>query len=111
VAGLAAGAMYYWRLVATNAVGTSVGDTQSFTTPVFATKTSRASNALLNIMSIDRTDISKVVVAPVVKSRAQCTVNSRTKRLTFTRAGTCRVKIAITRAGVTTTGVYNLVVK
>jgi hypothetical protein len=111
VAGLAAGAMYYWRLVATNAVGTSVGDTQSFTTPVFATKTSRASNALLNIMSIDRTDISKVVVAPVVKSRAQCTVNSRTKRLTFARPGTCRVKIAITRAGVTTTGVYNLVVK
>ena len=111
VAGLAAGATYYWRLGATNAVGTSVGDTQSFTTPVFATKTSRASNALLNIMSIDRTDISKVVVAPVVKSRAQCTVNSRTKRLTFTRAGTCRVKIAITRAGVTTTGVYNLVVK
>ena len=111
VAGLAAGATYYWRLAATNAVGTSVGDTQSFTTPVFATKTSRASNALLNIMSIDRTDISKVVVAPVVKSRAQCTVNSGTKRLTFTRAGTCRVKIAITRAGVTTTGVYNLVVK
>jgi hypothetical protein len=46
VAGLAAGATYYWRLAATNAVGTSVGDTQSFTTPVFATKTSRASNAL-----------------------------------------------------------------
>jgi hypothetical protein len=110
VAGLAAGATYYWRLAATNAVGTSVGDTQSFTTPVFATKTSRASNALLNIMSIDRTDITKVVVAPVAKSRAQCTVNSRTKRLTFARPGTCRVKITITRAGVTTARAYNLVV-
>ena len=110
VAGLAAGATYYWRLVATNAVGTSVGATQSFTTPVFATKTSRASNALLNIMLIDRTDVTKVVVAPVAKSRAQCTVNSRTKRLTFARPGTCRVKITITRAGVTTARAYNLVV-
>lgn len=110
VAGLAAGATYYWRLVATNAVGTSVGDTQSFTTPVFATKTSRASNALLNIMLIDRTEVTKVVVAPVAKSRTQCTVNSKTQRLTFARPGTCRVKITITRAGVTTTGAYNLVV-
>lgn len=110
VAGLAAGATYYWRLVATNAVGTSVGDTQSFTTPVFATKTSRASNALLNIMLIDRTEVTKVVVAPVAKSRTQCTVNSKTKRLTFARPGTCRVRITITRAGVTTTRAYNLVV-
>ena len=110
LAGLAAGTTYYWRLVATNAVGTSVGDTQSFTTPVFAPKTSRASNALLNIMLIDRTDVTKVVVAPVAKSRAQCTVNSKTKRLTFARPGTCRVKITITRAGVTTTRAYNLVV-
>ena len=110
VAGLAAGATYYWRLVATNAVGTSVGDTQSFTTPVFAPKTARASNALLNIMLIDRTDVTKVVVAPVAKSRAQCTVNSRTKRLTFARPGTCRVKITITRAGVATSRTYNLVV-
>ena len=110
LAGLAAGATYYWRLVATNAVGTSVGDTQSFTTPVFAAKTARASNALLNIMLIDRTDVTKVVVAPVAKSRAQCTVNSKTKRLTFARPGTCRVKITITRAGVTTARAYNLVV-
>ena len=110
VAGLAAGATYYWRLVATNAVGTSVGDTQSFTTPVFAAKTARASNALLNIMLIDRTEVTKVVVAPVAKSRAQCTVNSKTKRLTFARPGTCRVKITITRAGVTTARAYNLVV-
>ena len=110
LAGLAAGTTYYWRLVATNAVGTSVGDTQSFTTPVFAPKTSRAGNALLNIMLIDRTDVTKVVVAPVAKSRAQCTDNSKTKRLTFARPGTCRVKITITRAGVTTTRAYNLVV-
>lgn len=111
VAGLAAGATYYWRPVATNTAGTSVGDTQSFTTPVFATKTSRASNALLNIMLIDRTEVTKVVVAPVAKSRTQCTVNSKTQRLIFVRPGTCRVMITITRAGVTTTGVYNLVVK
>ena len=111
VAGLAAGATYYWRLAATNAVGTSVGDTRSFTTPVFATKTSQATNALLDIMIIDRTEVTKVIVAPVAKSRAQCSVKGKVKRLTFTRPGTCRVKITITRAGVTTTGVYNLVVK
>ena len=111
VAGLAAGATYYWRLAATNAVGTSVGDTRSFTTPVFATKTSQATNALLDIMIIDRTQATKVIVAPVAKSRAQCSVKGKVKRLTFTRPGTCRVKITITRAGVTTTGVYNLVVK
>jgi len=111
VAGLTAGATYYWRLAATNAVGTSVGDTRSFTTPVFATKTSQATNALLDIMIIDRTEVTKVIVAPVAKSRAQCSVKGKVKRLTFTRPGTCRVKITITRAGVTTTGVYNLVVK
>ena len=111
VAGLTAGATYYWRLAATNAVGTSVGDTRSFTTPVFATKTSQATNALLDIMIIDRTEATKVIVAPVAKSRAQCSVKGKVKRLTFTRPGTCRVKITITRAGVTTTSVYNLVVK
>lgn len=109
--GLTAGATYYWRLVATNTAGTSVGDTQSFTTPMFATKTSQTNNALLNIMLINRTEVTKVVVAPVGKSRVQCIVKSKTQRLIFARPGTCRVMITITRAGVTTNGTYNLVVK
>ena len=105
------GATYYWRIAATNAAGTTVGDTQSFTTPVFAAKTSRAPKALLTALAIDRTNVTRTVVTPVTKSRLQCAVNSRTKRLTFSRPGTCRVKITITRDGVTTSGNYNLSVQ
>ncbi|MGA1630306.1 MAG: hypothetical protein ACO39P_08320, partial [Ilumatobacteraceae bacterium] len=102
---------YYWRIAATNAAGTTVGDTQSFTTPVFVAKTSKAPKALLTALAIDRTNVTRTVVAPVAKSRLQCAVNSRTKRLTFSRPGTCRVKITITRDGVTTSGNYNLSVQ
>ena len=105
------GVTYYWRIAATNAAGTTVGGTQSFTTPVFSVKSSRTPTALLNSLVIDRTGISRTVVEPMAKSRLQCAVNSRTKRLTFTRAGTCRVKITVTRAGVATSRSYNLVVR
>lgn len=105
------GVTYYWRIAATNAAGTTVGGTQSFTTPVFSVKSSRTPTALLNSLVIDRTGVSRTVVEPMAKSRLQCAVNSRTKRLTFTRAGTCRVKITVTRAGVATSRNYNLVVR
>jgi len=105
------GATYYWRIAATNAAGTAVGGTQSFATPTFKSRTSRTTNALLNALVIDRTGISKTVVMPAAKSRLHCAFNSNTKRLTFSRPGTCRVKITITRAGVTTSGNYNLVVR
>lgn len=108
---LEAGATYYWRIAATNAAGTAVGDTQSFTTPAFKAGTSRTTNALVNALAIDPTGISKTVVVPAAKSRLQCAVNSKTKRLTFTRPGTCRVKITVTRAGVTSSGNYNLIVR
>jgi phosphodiesterase/alkaline phosphatase D-like protein len=108
---LEAGTTYYWRIAATNAAGTAVGDTQSFTTPAFKAGTSRTTNALVNALAIDPTGISKTVVVPAAKSRLQCAVNSRTKRLTFTRPGTCRVKITVTRAGVTSSGNYNLIVR
>ncbi len=105
------GATYFWRIAATNAAGTAVGGTQSFTTPTFKTRTSRTTTALLNALVIDRAGISRALVVPTAKSRLQCAVNSNTKRLTFSRPGTCRVKITITRAGVTTSGNYNLVVR
>lgn len=108
---LEAGTTYYWRIAATNAAGTAVGDTQSFTTPAFKAGTSRTTNALVNALAIDPTGISKTVVVPAAKSRLQCAVNSRTKRLTFTRPGTCRVKITVTRAGVTSSGNYNLIIR
>ena len=108
---LEAGTTYYWRIAATNAAGTAVGDTQSFTTPAFKAGTSRTTNALVNALAIDPTGISKTVVVPAAKSRLQCAVNSKTKRLTFTRPGTCRVKITVTRAGVTSSGNYNLIVR
>lgn len=108
---LEAGTTYYWRIAATNAAGTAVGDTQSFTTPAFKAGTSRTTNALVNALAIDPTGISKTVVVPAAKSRLQCAVNSKTTRLTFTRPGTCRVKITVTRAGVTSSGNYNLIVR
>jgi hypothetical protein len=105
------GATYYWRIAATNAAGTTVGDTQSFTTPVFVAKTSKAPKALLTALVIDRTDVTRIVVKPAAKSRLQCALNSRTKRLIFTRTGTCRVRVTVTRDGVTTSGNYNLSVQ
>jgi phosphodiesterase/alkaline phosphatase D-like protein len=105
------GATYYWRIAATNAAGTTVGDTRTFTTPVFKARSSRTTTALINALLIDRSGITKTVVVPSAKSRLQCAVNSTTKRLTFTRSGTCRVKITITRAGVTTSGNYNLAIR
>jgi len=107
---LQAGTTYFWRVTATNASGTSVGETRSFNTPVFSANTSRSSKALLNSLVIDRGGVTKTVIVPAAKSRAQCTFNSRTKRLTFSRPGICRVKITITQAGITTTGAYNLAV-
>ena len=105
------GATYYWRIAATNAAGTTVGDTRTFTTPVFKARSSRTTTALINALLIDRSGITKTVVVPAARSRLQCAVNSTTKRLTFTRSGTCRVKITITRAGVTTSGNYNLAIR
>ncbi|MFZ9817367.1 MAG: hypothetical protein ACO3EH_08290, partial [Ilumatobacteraceae bacterium] len=105
------GATYYWRIAATNAAGTTVGDTQSFTTPVFGAKTSKAPKALLTALVIDRTDVTRIVVKPAAKSRLQCALNPRTKRLIFTRTGTCRVRVTVTRDGVTTSGNYNLSVQ
>jgi hypothetical protein len=109
--GLEAGITHYWRLVATNAAGTSVGNTQSFTPLLFSAKTSRTTSALLNTMLIDRSKTTNVLVTAVVESRAQCFVNRKTKRLTFARPGNCQIKIAITRAGTNTNGIYNLAVK
>jgi hypothetical protein len=111
IVGLEAGATYYWRLAATNASGTTVGATQSFTTPVFGRSTSLSTNALLNNLVIDKTAITKLVIAPSAKSKLHCAINAKSKRLTFTKPGNCRVKITITRADATSTGVYNLAVK
>ncbi|MFM7525708.1 MAG: hypothetical protein ACKO48_04225, partial [Actinomycetota bacterium] len=102
---------YYWRLAATNASGTTVGATQSFATPVFGRSTSLSTNALLNNLVIDKTAITKLVIAPTTKSKPHCAINTKSKRLTFSQPGTCRVKITITRTDVVSTGVYNLTVK
>jgi len=111
VSGLEPGVTYFWRLAASNAAGSSVGDTRTFATPVFARLTSLTVNALFNSLSIDKTAVTKTVITPTTKSRPHCTVNSRTKRLSFGRAGTCRVKITITRNAATTSSAFNLEVK
>ena len=111
IVGLEAGVTYYWRLAATNASGTTVGATQSFATPVFGRSTSLSTNALLNNLVIDKTAITKLVIAPTTKSKPYCAINTKSKRLTFSQPGTCRVKITITRTDVVSTGVYNLTVK
>lgn len=111
VGNLEPGSIYFFRLAATNAAGTAVGETNSFTTPVFARLTSLSVNALFTTLSIDKTSVTKTVIAPTAKSRPHCTVNSRTKRLSFGRAGTCRVKITITRNDGTTSSAFNLAVK
>ena len=111
IVGLEAGVTYYWRLAATNASGTTVGATQSFTTPVFGRSTSLSRNALLNNLVIDKTAITNLVIAPTAKSKLHCAINTKSKRLIFTKPGNCRVKITITRTDATSTGVYNLAVK
>jgi hypothetical protein len=111
ITGLEPGTTYYWRLAATNTAGTTVGGTQSFATPVFGRSTSLSAGPLLTALVIDRSDVTGIVLSPTTKSRSSCTVNAKTKRLVFGKPGVCRVKIAITRDGDTTTAAYNLVVK
>ena len=111
ISNLEAGATYFWRIAATNAAGTSVGGVQSFSTPVFSRATSVSANALLTALVIDRTDVTGAVLTPTTKSKVHCAVNTKNKRLVFGRPGTCRVRVAITRSGVTTQSVFNLAVK
>lgn len=104
------GTTYYWRIAATNAAGTTVGETKSFATPVFVRSTSLTTNALLNRLSIDRTNVSRVVVSPTTNSRRHCSFNTRTRRLVFGQPGRCRINLSITRDGTTTKRNFNLVV-
>jgi phosphodiesterase/alkaline phosphatase D-like protein len=111
IVGLEPGATYYWRLAATNTAGTTVGATQAFATPVFGRSTSLSAGALLTALAIDRSDVTGTVLSPTAKSKAICSVNTKTKRLVFGKSGNCRLKITITRAGASTTAAYNLAVK
>ncbi|MEY3575695.1 MAG: hypothetical protein RLZZ88_838 [Actinomycetota bacterium] len=109
--GLSAGATYYWRLAATNAAGTSVGATLTFTTPIFERQTSLSANALLTALIVDRNELTKVVVAPVAKSKQQCTLNARTSRLMLNKPGKCRVKLTLTKPTSTVVAFYNLAIR
>jgi len=109
--GLSAGTTYFWRLAATNAAGTSVGATLTFTTPVFERQTSLSANALLTALSVDRSELTKVVVAPVAKSKQQCTLNARNSRLMLNKPGKCRVKLTLTKSTATVLAFYNLVIR
>ena len=110
-AGLVPGNTYYWRVAATNAAGTALGTTSTFTTPLFERQTSLSTVALLNTLSVDRTDVRKVVVTPVVKSRQQCALNPRNNRLVLSKPGTCRVKLTLTRSSATVVAFYNLAIR
>ncbi|MGA1353131.1 MAG: hypothetical protein ACO31V_08795, partial [Ilumatobacteraceae bacterium] len=109
--GLSAGTTYFWRLAATNAAGTSVGATLTFTTPIFERQTSLSANALLTALSVDRSELTKVVVAPVAKSKQQCTLNARNSRLMLNKPGKCRVKLTLTKPTATVVAFYNLAIR
>ena len=103
--------VYYWRLVATNAAGTTIGATQILTTPIYRRQTSVSTNALLKSLTIDPTVVSQVAITPAAKSKTQCSFNSKTKKLQFVKSGKCRVKISLTAGDARTTGFYNLYIK
>lgn len=102
---------YFWRFAATNAAGTSVGATMTFSTPVFERQTSLSTTALLNTLIVDSVDVTKVVVAPVAKSKQQCALNARKNRLMLTKPGNCRVKVTLTKPASTVVAFFNLAVK
>ena len=109
--GLTPGNTYYWRAAATNAAGTSVGATLTFATPLFQRLTSLSSSALLAALAVDRTDVSKIVIAPVAKSRQQCSLSQRTNRLVLSKPGNCRVKLTLTKPSSTVVAFFNLAIR
>jgi hypothetical protein len=110
-AGLVPGTTYFWRVAATNAAGTTVGETMSFATPLFERQTSISASALLTTLVVDRTDVSKIVVAPVAKSRQQCSLNPRNNRLVLSKSGTCRVRLTLTKPSAKIVAFYNLAIR
>lgn len=111
IEGLEPGATYFWRMVASNASGTSVSATRSFTTPVFPRSASLSQRALLAALLIERTGSTDFKMVPTSKSRTHCSVNSRTKRVIFGKPGVCRLRISTVRKNETSTAFFNLVVR
>jgi V8-like Glu-specific endopeptidase len=109
--GLTPGATYFWRAAATNAAGTAVGTALTFATPIFQRKTSLSSSALLTALAVDRTDVRKIVIAPLAKSRQQCTLNTRTNRLTMAKPGICRLKVTLTKPSSSVVAFFNLAIR
>lgn len=108
---LQAGVTYYWRLVATSATSSTAGAIQSFTTPVFKKGATLTTKTLARRLTLNQDAASKIVVAPLARSRTLCTFNARTNRIEFRQAGTCRVRITATIGTVSATSTYALIAK
>jgi hypothetical protein len=111
VSGLNPGTTYYWRLATTSAAGTAVGATMKLTTPLFRRQFPLSFSELLNILSVERAIPNIVKLAPVAKSKLQCTLKSQTGLLTFKKSGLCRVKLTIRSSPEPTVEFYNLAVR
>lgn len=102
---------YHWRVAATNESGTAVSESRSFATPVFARSTSLAQRQLLAALLVPRGGSTRFDLRPTTQSRPHCTVNPRNKRVEFGKPGVCRLRVSLTRGGLTSVRVFNLVVR
>lgn len=109
ITGVQPNTTYFWRMGANGAWGTTLSDVRTFTTPVFTINSTVAPRPLLTRLNIDLDGVARTDISPTANSRRTCSVLS-SKRLRFAFAGTCRLKVTITRSDSRTVRFYNLVV-
>lgn len=111
IAGLTPGRTYYWRAAATNAAGTTVGETRPLIAPIFRARNTITTVALTRRLVIDTSTFGRVVVAVTVRSSAVCSIVKSGTSIRFLKIGRCRIKITLIGASGTQVNFYNLAVQ
>ncbi len=111
IVGLMPGQTYYWRAAASNAAGTTVGETRSLVAPIFRARNSLTTVSLTSRLAIDTVTFRRVDVAVTAKSSAVCSLLKSGTGIKFLKSGKCRVKVTLIGESGKQVNFYNLAVR